>query len=113
MAARIVYMGTPAFACPALDAVAALAEVEVVLTVTQPDRPSGRGRKLQSPPVKQLADQLGLPVYQVGSLRSAGARQPIVDAQPDLVVVAAFGLILGASMLALPNRGCVNLHASV
>lgn len=113
MVHRIVYIGTPAFACPALEALAAMPDVDVALTVTQPDRPSGRGRRMQSPPVKVLAESLGLPVYQTASLRTAAGRQPIVDARPDLIVVAAFGLILGRSILDLPAHGCVNLHASL
>lgn len=113
MTSRVVYMGTPEFACPTLEMLARSPDVEVTLVVTQPDRKAGRGRRLQSPPVKQLADRLGLPVHQAPSLRSPEQRQPIVDANPDLVVVAAFGLILGKSILELPRRGCVNLHASL
>jgi methionyl-tRNA formyltransferase len=113
MTARVVYMGVPAFACPALEMLARRGDVDVALVVTQPDRPSGRGRKLQSTPVTQTAERLGLPVYRAGSLRSKQARQPIVDAEPDLIVVAAFGLILGTSILELPAGGCVNLHASL
>lgn len=110
---RIVFMGTPEFACPGLHMLADRPDVEVALVVTQPDRPAGRGRKLQAPPVKSLADRLGLPAYQVTTLRDRETRQPIIDTQPDLIVVAAFGLILGTSILNLPPRGCVNLHASL
>jgi len=113
MTHRIVYMGTPEFACPALKTLARRDDVDVNLVVTQPDRASGRGRKLQAPPVKVLAESLGLRVYQTPSLRAPEQRQPIVDARPDLIVVAAFGLILGKSVLGLPRLGCVNLHASL
>jgi methionyl-tRNA formyltransferase len=110
---RIVYMGTPEFACPALEALAADPGAEIALVVTQPDRPAGRGRKLQPPPVKRVADELGLAVYQTPSLKAAGQREAIVAAQPDLIVVAAFGLILGRSVLEAAPMGSVNLHASL
>ncbi|MDQ3653897.1 MAG: methionyl-tRNA formyltransferase [Chloroflexota bacterium] len=113
MTHRIIYMGTPEFACPALRALSERIDLDVALVVTQPDRPAGRGRQLQSPPVKQLAELLGLPVYQPQSLRTAEQRQPLLDIRPDLIVVAAYGLILGRSILELPMRGCVNLHASI
>lgn len=113
MKPRLIYMGTPEFACPALEMLAKRPEVEVALVVTQPDRPSGRGRKLRSSPVAFAAERLGLPVCRIGSLRSREARQPLIDIKPDLIVVAAFGLILGTSILELPARGCVNLHASL
>lgn len=113
MTARLVYMGTPTFACPALEMLAGRNDVEIGLVVTQPDRPSGRGRKLQSSPVAQAAERLGLPVYRAGSLKSNTLRQPVVALAPDLIVVAAFGLILSTSILDAPRRGCVNLHASL
>lgn len=113
MTHRIVYMGTPDFSCPALQALSERSDLDVALVVTQPDRPAGRGRHLQSPPVKQVAESLGLPVYQPQSLRTAEQRQPLVEVQPELIVVAAYGLILGKSVLELPRRGCVNLHASI
>ncbi len=113
MTHSIIYMGTPEFACPALEALAGRADIDVCLVVTQPDRPAGRGRQLQAPPVKRLAESLHLPVYQPESLRTAEQRQPIVELRPNLIVVAAYGLILGRSILELPTRGCVNLHASI
>ena len=113
MPKRIAFLGTPAFACPALRLLASSADAEVVLVVTQPDRPAGRGRKLHAPPVKTLAGELGLPIVQTDTLRTAEARLPLVNARPDLIVVAAFGLILGTSVLSLPPQGCVNLHASL
>jgi methionyl-tRNA formyltransferase len=110
---RIIYMGTPEFACPSLRMLASAESVEIPLVVTQPDRMAGRGRRLQAPPVKRVADELGLAVYQPPSLRSAEQRKPILDLEPDLIVVAAFGIILGKSILELPRVGCVNLHASL
>ncbi|MDQ3547392.1 MAG: methionyl-tRNA formyltransferase, partial [Chloroflexota bacterium] len=105
MTARLVYMGTPEFACPALEMLASRTDVEIGLVVTQPDRESGRGRKMRATPVAHVAERIGLPVYRVESLRTSEARQPIVAVEPDLIVVAAFGLILGSSMLRLPPRG--------
>ena len=113
MTVHCIYMGTPDFACPALEVLAGMNGVTVDLVVTQPDRAVGRGRRLQSPPVKVVAEKLGLPVYQTSSLRTAEQREPIGGVQPDLIVVAAFGLILGKSVLELPVLGCVNLHASL
>lgn len=113
MSKRIVFLGTPSYACPALRHLASRSDAEVVLVVTQPDRPAGRGRKLLAPPVKALALDLGLPVVQTATLRTAEDRLPLIAARPDLIVVAAFGLILGKSILSLPPRGCVNLHASL
>lgn len=113
MTHRIIYMGTPDFSCPALQALVRHPNVDVALVVTQPDRPAGRGRRLQASPVKQLAGSLEIPVYQPPSLRSAEQRQPLVEVMPDLIMVAAYGLILGRSVLDLPTRGCVNLHASI
>ena len=106
-------MGTPDFAVPALERLAAFEGVDVALVVTQPDRPSGRGKRMTSPAVKEAADRLQLPVLQTGTLRDPEIRQPIVDIEPDLVVVAAFGMILGKWILELPRHGCVNLHASL
>jgi methionyl-tRNA formyltransferase len=113
MTIRCVYMGTPDFACPSLRALADMEGVSVELVVTQPDRGTGRGRKLQAPPVKLVAQELGLPIYQTASLRTGDQRGPVTSVQPDLIVVAAFGLILGRSILELPTKGCVNLHASL
>lgn len=113
MKRRVIYMGTPEFAIPPLEALAASDRCEVPLVVTQPDRAAGRGKKLQSPPVRTAAEALGLPVLQTGTLRDEGVRRRIIDLQPDLIVVAAFGMILGRWILELPEHGCVNLHASL
>lgn len=111
--ARVIFMGTPDFAVPALQSLAAREEVDLHLVVTQPDRPAGRGRKLVAPPVKDAADELGLDVLQIDSLRHPEVKQRIIDEAPDLIVVAAFGMILGKWILELPRFGCVNLHASL
>ena len=117
---RLAFAGTPEFAAVAL---ARLIEAghEVVLVLTQPDRPAGRGLKLQASPVKQLAMQHGLPVAQPRSLRldgkypddAAAARLALQAAAPEVMVVAAYGLILPRWVLELPPRGCLNIHASV
>ncbi len=113
MKQRVIYMGTPDFAVPALERLVESDVCEVALVVTQPDRAAGRGKKLQSPAVKTAADRLGLPVLQTATLRDPEVRQRITDERPDLIVVAAFGMILGRWILELPTRGCVNLHASL
>jgi len=110
--ARIVFAGTPEFAVPTLDALVAAGQ-RVVAVYTQPDRPAGRGRQLTASPVKQRALALGLPVEQPASLRSAAARTRLAGYRPDLMVVVAYGLLLGPKLLALPALGCVNVHASL
>lgn len=109
----VIYFGTPEYAVPSLRALAADPRYAVRLVVSQPDRPAGRGHQMVSPAVKTAAIELGLPVYQPASLRTAEARQPLVDADADLFVVAAYGLIFGARTLAIPRLGCLNLHASL
>ena len=108
--ARIVFMGTPDFAVPTLQALAR--DHQVVGVVTQPDRPAGRGRRLVAPPVKEEAQALGLDVFQPPTLRRPEAVERLVGWQPDLVVVAAFGQILRPEVLAIPPHGCLNVHAS-
>ncbi len=110
---RVVYFGTPAFAAPALEALTGDSRFDIRLVVTQPDRPAGRGRKLESSAVAATAHALGLPLYQPASLRTAEAREPLAAAEADLFVVAAFGLIFGKATLALPRLGCLNLHGSL
>jgi methionyl-tRNA formyltransferase len=108
-------MGTPDFAVPALNALIETAGPEtwqVVAVVTQPDRPSGRGKKLTPPPVKERAQAAGLPVLQPEKLRRDVVEQ-LAAFQPDLIVVAAFGQILRKRLLNLPPHGCLNIHASL
>ncbi|MCX7898340.1 MAG: methionyl-tRNA formyltransferase [Rhodocyclaceae bacterium] len=109
---RILFAGTPEFAAIAL---AALIEAghEIALVLTQPDRPAGRGQKRQSSPVKRLAQAHGLAVYQPERLREPASWEPIAAAGGEAMVVAAYGLILPAGVLALPARGCLNIHASL
>ena len=104
-------MGTPAFAVPSLRALAA--EHEVVHVYTRPDKPVGRGRVPGSPPVKQVASELGLPVRQPATLRDPEEVAFLSDLRPDVVCVAAYGLILPKDVLAVPVHGCVNVHASL
>lgn len=108
---RIVFMGSPDFALPSLNALAITNNV--VAVVTQPDRPAGRGRKMQPPEVKLLAQDLGLPVFQPVSLRDSEAVDFIRALSPDVIVVAAFGQILKQNILSMPPFGCVNVHASL
>ncbi|MCA9974145.1 MAG: methionyl-tRNA formyltransferase, partial [Anaerolineales bacterium] len=108
---RIVFMGTPEFAVPSLQAL--IATQNVVGVVTQPDRPAGRGRQLRPSPVKEVAIAAGIPVYQPKSLRKEETAVPLQEWQPDLIVVAAFGQILRAHVLDLPPLGCLNVHASL
>lgn len=108
---NIVFMGTPDFAVPALEAI--IASGHLVGVVTQPDRPAGRGKKMTPPPVKTTAVAAGVPVYQPASLRPQASIEPIAAWQPDLIIVAAFGQILRPHLLELPRLGCVNVHASL
>lgn len=110
---RVVVFGSPAFAVPTLEALAGDPRFAVALVVSQPDRPSGRGRRSEPPAVAARARALGLPLYQPASLRGEDARRPLAEIDADAFVVAAFGLIFGPATLALPRLGCFNLHASL
>ncbi len=120
VAHRVAFAGTPEFATQALAAMLQ-AGFELQLVLTQPDRPAGRGQQLQPSAVKQLAVQHGLALAQPRSLRldgkypadAAAARQALEQARPDVLVVAAYGLILPAWVLELPRLGCLNIHASL
>ena len=136
---RIVFMGTPEFAVPVLEALTRTPH-DIVGVFTQPDRPAGRGMRLQASPVKEFAEAHGFAVFQPKTLRkseaaaplesagsgtslesagsgtpleSAGSGTPLRDLSPDLAIVAAYGLILPADILAIPRLGCVNTHASL
>jgi methionyl-tRNA formyltransferase len=109
---RIVFMGTPEFACPTLQRLIDRGE-NVVAVVTQPDRPRGRGQQMQSPPVKELATRHGIPVMQPVKVRVPEAVEEIRSYRPDLIVVVAFGQILPKSLLDIPPHGCINVHASL
>lgn len=108
---RVVFFGSPAFALPSLQAVAR--EHQVVAVVSQPDRPAGRGKLLQPPPVKELALQMGLSVEQPTKLRDGVLAQALSALQPDVFVVVAYGRILPPDLLALPRLGPWNVHASL
>ncbi|SET37617.1 methionyl-tRNA formyltransferase [Variovorax sp. OV084] len=117
---RVIFAGTPEFARVALEAIAAAGH-DIVLVMSQPDRPAGRGMKLQASPVKQCAVANNWPVAQPRSLRLDGkypdeasaARDTLLAARPDVMVVAAYGLILPQWVLDLPAHGCLNIHASL
>lgn len=111
MTPRIVFMGSPDFALPTLQALDRA--FDVVGVVTQPDRPAGRGRKLQPPDVKVLAESLGLHIIQPSTLKDAEALKQLETWAPDVIVVAAFGQILRENVLSLPPYGCLNVHASL
>lgn len=110
---RIVFAGTPDFAVPALRALIDSAAWRPVAVLTQPDRGAGRGRKLRFGPVKQLALDAGIDVLQPTSLKHSDARAALAGLRPDLLVTAAYGLLLPRAVLELPPLGCWNLHASL
>jgi len=109
---RIVFAGTPDFAVPALEALHAAGH-EVVAVYTQPDRPAGRGQAVTAGPVKRCAQALGLPVEQPATLRSPETVAHLREHEADLMVVAAYGLILPTAVLEVPRLGCWNIHASL
>jgi len=108
---QAVFLGTPEFAVPALRALADI--YRVVGVVTQPDRPAGRGRRLQAPPVKLTSAELGLPLIQPERVGSEEAQETLRGWAPDVIVVAAYGQILRPPVLDLPPFGCLNIHASL
>ncbi|MBZ5591855.1 MAG: methionyl-tRNA formyltransferase [Acidobacteriia bacterium] len=108
---RLVFLGTPAFAVPTLEAVAA--GHDVLSVVTQPDRPKGRGQELSPSPVKQAAERLGLPVYQPERIRRPEAHAYLASLAPDIMVVVGYGQIIPQSVIDLAPRGIVNVHASL
>jgi len=109
---KIVFMGTPDFAVPTLKALHH-AGYDIPLVVSQPDRPKGRGRKIISTPVKKVAVELGIPVYQPENINSDEALEKLSELQPDYIVVVAFGQILKKRILDVPKQFCVNLHGSL
>ena len=108
---KIIFMGTPEFAVPSLSALNEVAEI--VLVVTQPDRPKGRGQKLQPSPVKVFAEKNSLPIFQPQKIKSPEAVAELKNFPADLIVVVAFGQILSQEILDLPKFGCINVHASL
>ncbi|MCH8800698.1 MAG: methionyl-tRNA formyltransferase [Chloroflexi bacterium] len=110
---RLVFMGTPTFAVPVLAGLAGLEGWEVVGVYTPPDRPAGRGRQPQSSPVKNYAQEHGLPVFQPASLRSGEAQAALAALRPDVIIIAAYGKLLPKPVLDLPPMGCLNIHPSL
>src|SRR5512140_1281442 len=109
---RVGFAGTPAFAVPALEAVLA-AGFEVPLVLTQPDRPGGRGLRAQSSPVKVFAEAHRLPLLQPATLKSGDVLARLSEVELDVLVVAAYGLLLPPVVLDWPRHGCINVHASI
>jgi methionyl-tRNA formyltransferase len=109
----VVFMGSPDFAIPALQALIDSPDYDVKLVVSQTDKPQGRKQILTAPPVKQLALQYSIPVYQPKTLRTPEALETIGSIGPDFIVVAAYGKILPQAVLDVPKFGCVNLHGSL
>ena len=109
---RVVFLGTPAFAVPTLGKLAEAGH-DVLLVVTQPDRPVGRGRKLTAPPVKQKAVELGVAVYQPEKIKTAEAFERLQSLSPDAIVVVGYGQIIPQRVIDLPRHGCVNVHSSL
>ncbi len=109
---KVAFAGTPEFAAAALEAILA-AGFDVPLVLTQPDRPAGRGMQLQPSPVKRVALAAGIPVHQPEKLRTPEQQAPLADVQADVLVVAAYGIILPQAVLDLPRQGCLNIHASL
>jgi methionyl-tRNA formyltransferase len=109
---RIIFAGTPDFALASLEALVESGRTPVAV-LTQPDRPAGRGKKLTASPVKQYAEQQGIDIMQPVTLRDAEVVAELEALAPDLLVVAAYGLILPQNVLDIPTHGCLNVHASV
>jgi len=109
---RVVFMGTPDFAAPALQKLIERGE-DILAVVTQPDRPKGRGQQLAPPPAKVLAGKHGIPVLQPMKVRAPEFIEAMRELDPDLIVVIAFGQILPKALLDIPKYGCINIHASL
>ena len=109
---KVIFMGTPDFAVGTLEAILAAGH-EVVGVFTQPDKPKGRGKNMQFPPVKETALAHGLPVYQPEKIREASFVDTLRKMEPEVIVVVAFGQILTKEILDMPKYGCINVHASL
>ncbi len=109
---RVIFMGTPRFACPTLEKLMDRGD-DIVAVVTQPDRPSGRGQKTVPPPVKELACRHGLTILQPPRVRAPEFIETVREMNPDVIVVVAFGQILPKALLDIPAHGCINIHASL
>ncbi len=109
---RLVFMGTPVFVVPVLDALVQDSNIEITGVYTPPDRRRGRGRSSEMPPVKAYALEHGLPVFQPASLRREAVQQEMASLRPEVIVVAAYGKFLPSAVLNIPRKGCLNLHPS-
>lgn len=110
---KIIFAGTPPFAAVALSALLGMEHHQIVAVLTQPDRPSGRGMKQTASPVKELAQQHGISLLQPDTLKAESIQQLLRELQADVMVVAAYGLILPLAVLQIPRFGCLNIHASL
>ena len=111
-APRIIFAGTPDFALASLEALVAAGYTPCAV-LTQPDRPAGRGKQLTASPVKTFANEQDIPVLQPATLRDDEQVAALADLQPDVMIVAAYGLILPQAVLDVPRAGCINVHASL
>lgn len=109
---RVAFAGTPPFAATALEAIAAAGH-EIPLALTQPDRPAGRGLRLSPSAVCAVAERLGIPLFKPATLKDPAAQEQVRAATPDVMVVAAYGLLLPPAVLEIPRLGCLNIHASL
>ena len=109
---RIIFAGTPGFAATHLSAIAD-SKHQLLSVYTQPDRRAGRGRRLQASPVKDVAENAGIPVHQPGSLKDAAVQAELAAQGADVLVVVAYGLILPEAVLTIPRLGCLTVHASI
>lgn len=109
---KIIFAGTPVFAAKALEALQK-AGFNIILALTQPDRPAGRGMKMQASPVKILAQQYSIPLLQPETLKSPDIQAQLATLEPDVMIVAAYGLLLPEAVLRIPRHGCINIHASL
>jgi methionyl-tRNA formyltransferase len=110
---KIIFWGTPDFALPALQALANNPQYQLLAVVTQPDKPCGRGRQLTAPPVKKLAENLGLPIYQPSKLKEETFLTELAALQPQVMVLAAYGKIIPSNILTLAPAGIINIHPSL
>jgi methionyl-tRNA formyltransferase len=110
---RLVFCGTPQFAVPSLKSLLAQSDVEILAVITQPDRPSGRGRQVSFSPVKQTALKAGLPLHQPPKIRAPEFQELLEQLGPDAIVIIAYGQIIPARLLPIPKLGWINLHGSL
>ena len=109
---KVIFMGTPDFSTGVLESIIEAGH-EVTAVVTQPDKPKGRGHRLQPPPVKETALKYEIPVFQPSSLRTEEPLEILKELAPELIVVVAYGKILPKAVLDLPKYGCINVHGSL